>query len=86
LTGALALVTGETAWVAALTTGATVFVTGVVLLTGFVTRVAAGADPCEAVPVVGVVLAVEPPSVVWAAFRPLAGVPVAEGWLGVALE
>jgi hypothetical protein len=39
-----------------LTTGATVFVTGVVLLTEFVTGVAAGACACEAVPVDGVVL------------------------------
>jgi hypothetical protein len=50
------LITGETAWVACLTTGATAFVTGVVLLTVFVTGVAAGAGACEVVPVDGVVL------------------------------
>ena len=50
------MVTGETAWVACLTTGATVFVTGVVLSTEFVTGVAAGAGACDAVPVDGVVL------------------------------
>jgi hypothetical protein len=52
----LALVTGATDWVACLTTGVTVFVTGVVLLTEFVTGVAAGAGACEAVLVGGVVL------------------------------
>jgi hypothetical protein len=52
----LALVTGEAAWVTCLTTGATVFVTGVAPFTEFVTGVAAGAGACEVVPVGGVVL------------------------------
>jgi hypothetical protein len=62
-------------------------VTGVVLLTGFVTGDAAGAGACEAVPLGGVVLGVELlGGAVWVAAWLLGGVPVAEGWLGVVLE
>ena len=68
-------------------TGATVPVTGVVLLTGLVTGVAAGAGAWEAVPLGGVVLGVESPGVaVCVAAWLLADVPVGEGWLGVAPE